>query len=115
MSMPSVLLSQAPERKSRSVVTVEDLVRRIETRVSFAAESAVENALSDCFDELVEAMRAETEVSEARADRVARALRAMPVHLLPPAVAQTIDAVLRALDGDPVDLLQLPHRIARTA
>lgn len=115
MSSQSVLLSSGPGRAKRPVVTVEDLIRRIESRVSSAAECAVEDALSACNDELVEAIRAETETRESAAGEVARVLRAMPAHLLPPAAAQAVDAVLRALEGEPIDLMLLPQRIARTA
>lgn len=105
-------------------LTVEDIVRRIEASVECAAmstvETAVENSVESAMrhyrDELIAAVKRDANRVEAStADEVARTLRSLVAAAFAPAVRGALDAVLRALEGEPVDLLMLPQRIARAA
>lgn len=110
-----------PQKKP---ATVENIIQRIENSVSFsvttAVEDVVEREMSLHREDLIAAVKREMrqeacQVEESTADEVARTLRSLVAAPLPTPVRDALDAVLRALDGEPIDLMLLSQRIAKAA
>ena len=104
--------------------TVEEIIRRIEHSVSFSVMGTVESAVEDVLEremrryreDLIAAVKREArQVESSTADEVARTLRSLVSAPLQQPVRDALDAVLRALDGQPIDLMLLSQRVPKAA
>ena len=103
-----------PPQKQSVEQIVEKVARDIEWRIS-SIEDRISEVISDYKDELVEAIKGthDLRVMDTRMEELAVTLRQVLSRQLPADVRMTLDAVLRAVEGEPVDLYLLPTRVQR--
>lgn len=103
-----------PPQKQSVEQIVEKVARDIEWRIS-SIEDRISEVISDYKDELVEAIKGthDLRVMDTRMEELAVTLRQVLSRQLPDDVRTTLDAVLRAVEGEPVDLYLLPTRVQR--